>query len=48
LEDVRNFITAHAIEEVGMRNPVRDATAGMTSNNMHKHISQEVQEESTG
>ena len=28
-----------------MRNPVRDATAGMVSNNMHRHISEEVQEE---
>ena len=28
-----------------MRNPVRDATAGMVTNNMHRHISEEVQEE---
>jgi hypothetical protein len=42
---VKNFISAHAIEEFGMRNPVRDATAGMVSNNMHRHISEEVQEE---
>jgi hypothetical protein len=44
-EDVNNFITAHAIHEFGMRNPVRDATAGMVTNNMHRHISEEVQEE---
>jgi hypothetical protein len=41
-EDVNNFITAHAIHEFGMRNPVRDATAGMVTNNMHRHISEEV------
>ncbi len=44
-EDVKTFIGAHAIVEFGLRNPVRDATAGMVTNNMHRHISEEVQEE---
>jgi hypothetical protein len=28
-----------------MRNPVRDATAGLATGNMHKHVSEEMQEE---
>ncbi len=42
-DDVSQFISAHAIEEFGMRNPVRDATAGINDGNLHKHVSEEMQ-----